>query len=99
MEQATLRQSSQPKRTYVPPVPTRAAIGHAIGAQQKYLRQPAGGEEWKMTKFRTTESKVTQYMGGRTGTSAAAAMGTPGIADVPRLYDDAPSDQAPADEA
>ena len=30
---------------YVPPVPTRAAIGHAIGAQQKYLRPETGGEE------------------------------------------------------
>lgn len=34
---------------YIPPVPTRAAIGHAIGAQ-RYLQPHHGGEEWKMTK-------------------------------------------------
>lgn len=28
---------------YIPPVPTRAAIGHAIGAQ-RYLRPHHGGE-------------------------------------------------------
>lgn len=32
-------------RTYIPPVPTRAAVGHAIGAQQKYLRHEEAGEE------------------------------------------------------
>ena len=37
---------------------SRAAIGHAIGAQQKYLRQESGVEEWKMSKFKTVPSKV-----------------------------------------
>ena len=30
---------------YIPPVPTRAAVGHAIGAQ-KYLQPEHHGEEW-----------------------------------------------------
>lgn len=47
---------------YIPPVPTRAALGHAIGAQ-KYLQPSHTGEEWKMTKFKNVPSKVTAYMG------------------------------------
>eukprot|EP00197_Chlamydomonas_leiostraca_P002996 CAMPEP_0202865524 /NCGR_PEP_ID=MMETSP1391-20130828/6212_1 /ASSEMBLY_ACC=CAM_ASM_000867 /TAXON_ID=1034604 /ORGANISM="Chlamydomonas leiostraca, Strain SAG 11-49" /LENGTH=261 /DNA_ID=CAMNT_0049545383 /DNA_START=117 /DNA_END=902 /DNA_ORIENTATION=+ len=50
---------------YIPPVPTRATIGHAIGAQ-RYMQPHHGGEEWKMTKFRNVSSKVPQWMGGRT---------------------------------
>ncbi|KAG1676647.1 hypothetical protein FOA52_008777 [Chlamydomonas sp. UWO 241] len=70
---ATLaKESAAPKRTYVPPVPTRAAIGHAIGAQQKYLRVPEGGEEWKMSKFRTVPSKVQTYIGKPYGTTTDA---------------------------
>eukprot|EP00798_Chlamydomonas_sp_ICE-L_P023122 gene23122-30323_t len=47
---------------YIPPVPTRAALGHAIGAQ-KYLQHGDHGEEWKMSKFKKVGSRVTQYMG------------------------------------
>lgn len=43
--------------TYIPPVPTRATIGHAIGAQ-RYIRHDHGGEEWKMSKFKKVPSKV-----------------------------------------
>ncbi len=46
---------------YVPPVPTRAAIGHAIGAQQKYLQRQEGNEEWKMRKFLSVPARVTQF--------------------------------------
>jgi collagen type III alpha len=42
---------------YIPPVPTRAAIGHTIGAQQ-YLRPHHTGEEWKMSKFKRVAPKV-----------------------------------------
>ncbi len=47
-------QSSSPERDsgkagkaapYVAPVPTRAAIGHAIGAHQKYLTKEEDKEE------------------------------------------------------
>mmetsp|Transcript_12688 Transcript_12688/g.27485 ORF Transcript_12688/g.27485 Transcript_12688/m.27485 type:complete len:295 (-) Transcript_12688:866-1750(-) len=56
------------KHGYIPPVPTRAAVGHAIGAQ-KYLRSDHAHEEWKMSKFKTVPSKVTQYFGsGGAGT-------------------------------
>ena len=36
---------SEGAKTYIPPVPTRAAVGHAIGAQ-KYLQPEHHGEEW-----------------------------------------------------
>lgn len=48
-------------QAYIPPVPTRATIGHAIGAQ-RYLKKDEAGEEWKMSKFRDVPSKITQYM-------------------------------------
>jgi len=58
---------------YVPPVPTRATIGHAIGAQ-KYLQPHHGGEEWKMTKFKAVPARVTQYMAGSTGPRGGQLM-------------------------
>jgi hypothetical protein len=58
---------------YVPPVPTRAAIGHAIGAQQKYLQREVAGEEWKMKKFTTVPPRVTAYM-NKTATAAAGGF-------------------------
>jgi len=42
---------------YIPPVPTRAAIGHTIGAQ-KYLRSQHTAEEWKLSKFKSVSAKV-----------------------------------------
>ncbi len=56
VEKQTMTASSS-GNTYIPPVPTRAALGHAIGAQ-RYLAHSHGGEEWKMTKFKTVPSKV-----------------------------------------
>lgn len=68
-------------RPYIPPVPTRAAVGHAIGAQQKYLRKEEATEEWKMTKFKVVEPRVTQYMGAKggnhTGSAGAATQEAP----------------------
>ena len=55
---------SSTERPYIPPVPTRAAIGHSYGAQ-KYLRPHDQHEEWKISKFRTTAPRVTQWMGGK----------------------------------
>jgi collagen type III alpha len=57
--------------TYIPPVPTRAALGHAIGAQ-KYLAPHHTGEEWKMSKFKTVGSKVGK---GATWEDTAAWVG------------------------
>lgn len=48
---------AQGQASYIPPVPTRAALGHAIGAQ-KYLQPHHTGEEWKMTKFKKVTAKV-----------------------------------------
>ena len=50
--------TAPPAATYIPPVPTRAAIGHTIGAQQ-YLRPQHTGEEWKMSKFKKVPPKVS----------------------------------------
>uniref|UniRef100_A0A7S3QQ17 Uncharacterized protein n=1 Tax=Dunaliella tertiolecta TaxID=3047 RepID=A0A7S3QQ17_DUNTE len=60
--------------TYIPPVPTRAAIGHTIGAQQ-YLRPHHTGEEWKMSKFKKVAPKVPYWM-GKTGGAAGPGGGT-----------------------
>jgi collagen type III alpha len=49
---------------YLPPVPTRAVLGHAIGAQ-KYLQPHHGGEEWKMKKFTRVGERQTAV--GREG--------------------------------
>lgn len=46
---------------YIPPAPTRAALGHSIGAA-RYLQPPSTEEPWKMTQFKTVSPKVTQYM-------------------------------------
>lgn len=54
--------ASSSQQQYIPPVPTRAAVGHAIGAQ-KYLQKGDQGEEWKMSKFKAVPSKVTAYFG------------------------------------
>ena len=59
LEQTKANQASA--QAYIPPVPTRATIGHAIGAQ-RYLKQDEAGEEWKMSKFRDVPSRITQYM-------------------------------------
>lgn len=48
--------------TYIPPVPTRAVIGHTIGAQ-KYLRPHHTAEEWKISKFKTVNAKVRAGVG------------------------------------
>lgn len=53
---------AQGQGAYIPPVPTRAALGHAIGAQ-KYLQPHHAGEEWKMTKFKNVSAKIPAYMG------------------------------------
>eukprot|EP00798_Chlamydomonas_sp_ICE-L_P029681 gene29682-5095_t len=60
--QSTAAQGKTGGAAYIPPVPTRAALGHAIGAQ-KYLQHGHGEEEWKMTKFKQVQPRVTQYMG------------------------------------
>lgn len=48
-------------RPYIPPVPTKALLGHSAGAA-KYLQPPGDGELWKMSKFKATAPRVTQYM-------------------------------------
>lgn len=62
---------SAEKRPYIPPVPTRAVLGHSFGAA-KYLAAPDTTEPWKMAKFLKTEPRVTAFMGGSTISGAAA---------------------------
>eukprot|EP00201_Polytomella_parva_P016262 CAMPEP_0175054542 /NCGR_PEP_ID=MMETSP0052_2-20121109/9563_1 /TAXON_ID=51329 ORGANISM="Polytomella parva, Strain SAG 63-3" /NCGR_SAMPLE_ID=MMETSP0052_2 /ASSEMBLY_ACC=CAM_ASM_000194 /LENGTH=241 /DNA_ID=CAMNT_0016319249 /DNA_START=47 /DNA_END=772 /DNA_ORIENTATION=+ len=45
------------ERPYIPPVPTKAALGHSSGAS-KYINPPTETEPWKMTKFRNVDSRV-----------------------------------------
>jgi|LauGreSuBDMM15SN_2_FD.fasta_scaffold562998_1 hypothetical protein len=58
---ATQKANAVAANAYIPPVPTRATIGHAIGAQ-RYLKKDEAGEEWKMAKFKDVPAKITQYM-------------------------------------
>lgn len=51
----------QRQSQYIPPAPTRAVLGHSIGAL-RYLQPPNTEEPWKMSKFKTVGPKVTQYM-------------------------------------
>lgn len=47
---------------YIPPAPTKAVLGHSIGAA-RYLQPPSTEEPFKMAKFKTVGPKVTAYMG------------------------------------
>ncbi|MEW5308766.1 MAG: hypothetical protein WDW38_000699 [Sanguina aurantia] len=62
---------SSEKRPYIPPVPTRAVLGHSFGAA-KHLAAPDTTEPWKMAKFLRAGPRVTAYMGGSTISGAAA---------------------------
>lgn len=64
--------TTQRGRPYIPPAPTKAVMGHSQGAV-RYLAPPSTEEPFKMNKFKTVESRVTQYMGGATISSRTAA--------------------------
>lgn len=40
------------QRPYIPPQPTKAALGHSLGAA-RYLQPPNDDEPWKINKFKT----------------------------------------------
>ncbi|GLC42646.1 Cilia- and flagella-associated protein 77 [Pleodorina starrii] len=54
---------SSRQRQYIPPQPTKAALGHSMGAS-RYLQPPNDDEPWKMSKFKTVNPRVTKYTGG-----------------------------------
>ncbi|GLC56579.1 Cilia- and flagella-associated protein 77 [Pleodorina starrii] len=53
---------SSRQRQYIPPQPTKAALGHSMGAS-RYLQPPNDDEPWKMSKFKTVRDRA--WRGGR----------------------------------
>lgn len=78
-------------RPYIPPAPTKAALGHSYGAARHLAAQQPNTEElWKMSKFKSVGPKVTLYTGGaplawkgpQQAGGAAAAGGDEGYAEA-----------------
>ncbi|GLI59395.1 hypothetical protein VaNZ11_001261 [Volvox africanus] len=76
-------------KQYIPPQPTKAALGHSIGAS-RYLQPQNDEDQWKMSKFKTVNPRVTKYTGGSarpmkasTGDVAAAAAETAAALESP----------------
>lgn len=73
------------ERPYIPPAPTRAAMGHSFGAS-RYLQPPAEQELWKMPKFKSVGPKVTAFTGG-----ASKSASAPAPAAYPGAMEEAPA--------
>jgi hypothetical protein len=52
---------SSRQRQYIPPQPTKAALGHSMGAS-RYLQANNEEEPWKMSKFKTVRPTRARTM-------------------------------------